>query len=139
MWLLVYLFIMKLKWKPIPKFNPFDTMRFQYFALISTEMRGTHVHLPIKTICGLKLNNRHGLVGSMVWVYCQLPWPNLQLFAFILHDLKVNFLGAKIMTNLSFLTLKNYAIIIYPSLAHLGFCIIELECFELICTHLVHQ
>ena len=44
--------------------NPFDTMRFQYFALISTGMRGTHVHLPIKTIiCGLKLSNRHGLMA----------------------------------------------------------------------------
>ena len=42
--------------------NPFDTMKFQYFALISTGMSGTHVHLPIMTlIYGLKLNNRHGL------------------------------------------------------------------------------
>ena len=39
-------------------------MRFQYFAMISTEMRGTHGHLPIMTlIYGLKLNNRHGLVA----------------------------------------------------------------------------
>ena len=55
------------------------------------------------------------------------------------HDLKVNFLGAKIMENLSFLTLKNYAAIIYLSLAHLGLFIIEVGCFELICTCLVHQ
>ena len=49
---------------PKSKFNPFDTMRFQYFALISTGMRGTHVHLPIMTlIYGLKLNNRHGLIA----------------------------------------------------------------------------
>ena len=41
--------------------NPFDTIRFQYFALIFTGMRNTHVYLPIKTlIYGLKLNNRHG-------------------------------------------------------------------------------
>ena len=57
----------------------------------------------------------------------------------MLYDLKVNFLGAKIMKNLSFLTLKNYAVIIYPSLANLGLCIIEVGSFELICTHLVHQ
>ena len=39
-------------------------MRFQYFALISTGMRGTHVYLPIMTlIYGLKLNNRHGLIA----------------------------------------------------------------------------
>ena len=37
-----------------------------------------------------------------------------------------------------FLTLKNYAAIIHPSLAHLGLCIIEVWCFELICTCLVH-
>ena len=43
--------------------NPFDTMKFQYFALISTGMKGTHVHLPIMTlIYDLKLNNRHGLM-----------------------------------------------------------------------------
>ena len=36
-------------------------MRFQYFALISTGVRGTHIHVPIKTLIhGLKLNNRHG-------------------------------------------------------------------------------
>ena len=54
------------------------------------------------------------------------------------HDLKVNFLGAKIVENLAFFNFKNYAAIIYPSLAHLGLCIIEVGCFELICTCLVH-
>ena len=39
-------------------------MKFQYFALISTGMGGTDVHLPIMTlIYGLKLNNRHGLMA----------------------------------------------------------------------------
>ena len=39
-------------------------MKFQYLALISTGMRGTHVHLPIMTlIYGLKLNNMHGLMA----------------------------------------------------------------------------
>ena len=39
-------------------------MQFQYFALISTGMRGTHDHFPIMTlIYGLKLNNRHGLMA----------------------------------------------------------------------------
>ena len=47
-----------------PHLNPFNTMKFQYFALISTGMRGTQVHLPIMTlIYGLKLNNRHGLMA----------------------------------------------------------------------------
>ena len=31
-------------------FNPFNTMRFQHFALVSTGMRGTHVHLPMTQI-----------------------------------------------------------------------------------------
>ena len=57
----------------------------------------------------------------------------------MLHDQKVNFLGARIMKNYHFITLKIYALIIYPSLAHLGLCIIEVGCFELICTHLVHH
>ena len=52
----------------------------------------------------------------------------------MLHYLKVNFLGAKIIKNLSFFKLKNYAVIIYPSLAHLGLCIIEVGCFQFICT-----
>ena len=55
----------------------------------------------------------------------------------MLHDLKVHFWGAKIAKKN--LTLKNYAAIIYPSLAHLGFCITEVRCFELICTCLVSQ
>ena len=39
-------------------------MKFHYFALIATGMRGTHVHLPIMTlIYDLKLNNRHGLMA----------------------------------------------------------------------------
>ena len=50
-------------------FNPFNTMKFQYFALISTGMRGTHVHLPIMTlIYDIKLNNRHRLMA----LWCQL-------------------------------------------------------------------
>ena len=98
--------------------NPFDTMRFQYFALISTGMRGTHVHLPMKTlICGLKLNNRHGHV-ALWWVHCRLPWPNSQLFTLMLHDLKVYFLGPKIMKKLSFFNFKklcyNYLPFISP-------------------------
>ena len=44
--------------------NPFHTMKFQYFALISTGMMATHVHLPIMTlIYGLKLNNRYRLMA----------------------------------------------------------------------------
>ena len=44
--------------------NPFDTIKFQHFALISTGMRVTYVQLPITTlIYGLKLNNRHGLMA----------------------------------------------------------------------------
>ena len=35
------------------------------------------------------------------------------------HDLKVNFLGAKIVENLAFFNFKNFAAIIYPPLAHL--------------------
>ena len=31
-------------------FNPFHSMRFQYFALISSGMRSTHVHLAIVTL-----------------------------------------------------------------------------------------
>ena len=50
------------------------------------------------------------------------------------HDLKVNFLGAKIVENLAFFNLKDYAATIYPSLAHLGLSIIEVGCFKLICT-----
>ena len=55
------------------------------------------------------------------------------------HDLKVNFLGAKIVENLAFFNFKNYAAIIYPSLAYLGLCIIEVGCFKLIGTCPVHQ
>ena len=45
--------------------NPFDTMKFQYFALISTGMRGTHVHLSIMTlIYGLNL-----IIGMGLWLY----------------------------------------------------------------------
>ena len=55
------------------------------------------------------------------------------------YDLKVNFLGAKIVEDSAFLTLTNYAAINYPSLAHLGLCIIKVGCLELICTCLVHQ
>ena len=44
--------------------------------------------------------------------------PNLQLFTLMSHDLKVNFLGAKIMENLPFFNLKklccNYLPFISP-------------------------
>ena len=104
-----------------------------------TGMRGTHVHLPIMTlIYGLKLNNRHGLMA----LWCESTAGTLTqftTFTLMSYDLKVNFLGAKIMENLSFFNLKNFAAIIYPSLAHLGLCIIEVGCFELTCTYLVHQ
>ena len=55
------------------------------------------------------------------------------------HDLKVNFLGAKIMENFSFFNIKKLCSNYLPSLAHLGLCIIEVGCFELIFTHLVHK
>ena len=83
--------------------NPFDTMKFQYFALISTGMRDTHVHLSIMTlIYGLNLNNRLGVMA----LWCEFTVDYLDPiynFTLMSHDLKVNFLGAKIVENLAFL------------------------------------
>ena len=54
----------------------------------------------------------------MVWVHYQLPWPSLQFFTLVSHDLKVRFLGAKIVENLSFFNFKklccNYLPFISP-------------------------
>ena len=48
-------------------------------------------------------------------------------------------MGEKIMDKIIFLTIKNYAAIIYPSLAHIWLCIIDVGCFKLMFTHVVHQ
>ena len=81
-------------------------MRFQYFALISAGMRGIHAHLTIMTLIhGLKLNNRHGSIA--LWCESTAAYLDpISNFYLMSHDLKVNFLGAKIMENLSFFNFK---------------------------------
>ena len=80
-----------------------------------------------------------------LWLYgvSRLPitltqFTTFYLFTLMSHDLKVIFWVPKLLKIYHFLTLKNYAAIIYLSLAHLGLWIIEVGCFEFICTHLVH-
>ena len=90
-------------------------MRFQYFALISTEMRGTYVHLPVVALmCGLKLNNRYGHMA--IWYKFTADYLD-PIYNFLPY-LKVNFLDAKIVENLTFFNFKklccNYLPFISP-------------------------